>query len=159
MTVNNSGMNETPKPIELSDEAHLYCDIALRATNGVYVVEQKSHKLLYANNAMKEILADVGIHDFIGEKCYSALRNRDCKCDRCIACPYEHEGEEHEEYFDFLQKYYSVASHSIKWQGASACVIYLSDISDEKKANNEIRQIYDNIPGAVFRCKFDKDWT
>ncbi|MEG1497455.1 MAG: PAS domain-containing protein [Clostridiales bacterium] len=145
--------------VGMSDESQLYYDIVHHSTNGVYVIEENSHKLLYANNEMEQILAKVNIHDFIGKKCYRALKNFDKPCEECIAYPSNNEGKGNEIYVDFLEKYYFVDSHAIKWRGVPSYVVYLSDISEEKKANNEITQIYNNIPGAVFRCKFDENWT
>ncbi|MEG2008652.1 MAG: ATP-binding protein [Oscillospiraceae bacterium] len=152
-------MNKLPNSDEMSDESRLYSEIVHRSTNGVYVVEQGSYNLLYANSAMEEILDDVGIHDYLGQKCYFALRQLDSPCRNCFTCRANGEGKTHEVYLDFLRKYYSVSSHFIEWRGTPAYVIYLSDISEEKAATDEIRQIYNNIPGAVFRCKFDDDWT
>lgn len=38
---------------------------------------------------------------------------------------------------------------------ASVCI----DISAQKHAQEEILHLYNNIPGAVFRCRFDKDFS
>ncbi|MEG2699617.1 MAG: ATP-binding protein [Hungatella sp.] len=136
-----------------------YYDIVRQSTNGVYVIEQESYKVLYANNAMEQIFADAKIQNYLGEKCYCALRHRDTPCRECFVPLADWEGEARETYLDFLSKCYSVVTYPIQWQGVPAYVIYLSDISEERKANHEIMQIYNNIPGAVFRCKFDADWT
>ncbi|MEG2744521.1 MAG: PAS domain-containing protein [Oscillospiraceae bacterium] len=145
--------------VGMSDESLLYYDIVRRSTNGVYVIEKESFKLLYTNNAMEEILAGFGLTDFLGKKCHRVLRNREQPCENCFACSSKNPGEPQELYLDFLSKYYSAVSHPIRWRGVPAYVIYLSDISQEKEATDEITQIYNNIPGAVLRCKFDADWT
>ena len=36
---------------------------------------------------------------------------------------------------------------------SSVCI----DITAQRRAQNEVIQLYNNIPGAVFRCRFDKD--
>ena len=33
------------------------------------------------------------------------------------------------------------------------------DITEQKKAREELLNLYNNIPGAVFRCRFDRDFT
>ena len=38
---------------------------------------------------------------------------------------------------------------------ASVCI----DITEQRKMQEEILHLYNNIPGAVFRCRFDKDFT
>ncbi|MEF9954525.1 MAG: hypothetical protein RR785_04585, partial [Clostridium sp.] len=101
----------------LSDESQLYREIVRQSTLGVYVIEQESYKLLYANDALEEILASVGIHEYLGQKCYCALRYRNQPCEDCFAYPPTDVGEPREVYLDFLSKYYSVASHSIEWKG------------------------------------------
>ncbi|MEG1579514.1 MAG: hypothetical protein RR336_12195, partial [Oscillospiraceae bacterium] len=104
-------MDDTAKLTELSDEARLYCDIVRHSTDGVYVIAQASHQLLYANNAMDAILATMGIRDYMGENCYCALRHQDKPCEDCFASPPTNLGEPREIYLDFLSKYYSVASY------------------------------------------------
>ena len=39
--------------------------------------------------------------------------------------------------------------------GRPAIISVCIDITEQKKAQNEILHIYNNIPGAVFRCRFD----
>ncbi|MEG0145799.1 MAG: hypothetical protein RR739_07005, partial [Clostridia bacterium] len=134
---------------EMSDEARLYCEIVRKSTDGVYVIEQGSHKLLYANNAMDEILATVGIRDYVGKKCHCALRNRDQPCEDCFAYPPTRAGKSREIYLDFLAKYYSVASHAIEWKGAPAYVVYLADISEEKKSRMELIKTQQKLAAAI----------
>ncbi|MEG0640637.1 MAG: ATP-binding protein, partial [Clostridia bacterium] len=147
------------KERDTTDESRLYRDIVYHATTGVYVVAQASHELLYANNAMEEIFSSVGIRRYQGQKCYQLLRHRDQPCSECLACPSASLGKPREVYLEFLSKHFSVVTHAIDWHGKPAHLIYLSDISKEKIAAFEIAQIYHNIPGAVFRCKFDACWT
>ncbi|MEG0935694.1 MAG: ATP-binding protein [Clostridia bacterium] len=137
------------KVAEMSDEARLYCEIVRKSTDGVYVIEQGSHKLLYANNAMDEILATVGIRDYVGKKCHCALRNRDQPCEDCFAYPPTRAGKSREIYLDFLAKYYSVASHAIEWKGAPAYVVYLADISEAKKSRMELAKTQQKLAAAI----------
>ncbi|MEG2296196.1 MAG: ATP-binding protein [Clostridium sp.] len=133
----------------LSDESQLYREIVRQSTLGVYVIEQESYKLLYANDALEEILASVGIHEYLGQKCYCALRYRNQPCEDCFAYPPTDVGEPREVYLDFLSKYYSVASHSIEWKGVPAYVIYLSDTSKEKKALFELAKTQKKLAAAI----------
>lgn len=43
--------------------------------------------------------------------------------------------------------------------GKDAIVSVCIDISEQKRAQNEILNLYNNIPGAVFRCRFDDDYS
>ncbi|MEG0834495.1 MAG: ATP-binding protein [Christensenellaceae bacterium] len=142
-------MDESIKLTELTDEARLYCEIVRQSTDGVYVVEQNSYKLLYANNAMEKIFADVGIHDYKGQICYDALRKRNEPCEYCFACHAACADEPRETYLDSLSKYYSVASRAIEWDGVPAYVIYLSDISEGKKFRYELDKTQKKLAAAI----------
>nr|WP_288232138.1 response regulator [uncultured Anaerostipes sp.] len=43
--------------------------------------------------------------------------------------------------------------------GRPAIISVCIDITEQKKAQNEILHIYNNIPGAVFRCRFDEQFS
>lgn len=43
--------------------------------------------------------------------------------------------------------------------GKSAITSVCIDITAQKKAQEEVLHIYNNVPGAVFRCRFDKDFS
>ncbi|MEG2192872.1 MAG: PAS domain-containing protein, partial [Oscillospiraceae bacterium] len=145
--------------MEISNKSHAFYDIVNQSANGIYVIEQQSCKLLYVNKAMAHILDMAGIHNYLGEKCYRTLKQLDEPCSDCLANPTGNEGENRELFIDFLSKYYSVSTHPLQWAGTAAYVVYLSDISQEKMVSDEVKQLYNNIPGAVFRCKMDKDMT
>ena len=143
----------------MSQESRLYQDIANHSTNGIYVIDKKDHKLLYLNSQLKQTLKEYGTESFVGDACYRVLRHNETPCQDCaVFCGVE-AGRPKEVYISHLGKYFSIAFHSIDWEGAPAYVAYISDISEEKRINGEIQRIYNNIPGAVFRCRFDSDWT
>lgn len=43
--------------------------------------------------------------------------------------------------------------------GRQAITSVCIDITAQKRAQNEVLHIYNNIPGAVFRCRFDEDFS
>lgn len=43
--------------------------------------------------------------------------------------------------------------------GKDAVVSVCIDITEQKQAQEEVMNLYNNIPGAVFRCRFDADFT
>lgn len=43
--------------------------------------------------------------------------------------------------------------------GKPAILSVCSDITAQKKVRLEIMHLYNNVPGAVFRCRYDKDFT
>ncbi|MEG0793122.1 MAG: PAS domain-containing protein [Lachnospiraceae bacterium] len=133
----------------VSDEARLYADIVNQSTHGIYVIEQESLKLLYVNHAMEEMFANAGIHNYLGEKCFCALRHRNEPCKECFAYPIINADEPREVYLDFLSAYYSVVSHAIEWRGIPACVIYLSDISEGKYTRLELAKTKKKLIAAI----------
>ncbi|MEG2605183.1 MAG: HAMP domain-containing sensor histidine kinase, partial [Clostridia bacterium] len=142
-------MDEAIKPVAMSDEAQLYCEIMRQATDGVYVVEQKTYKLLYANNAMQKVMEAGGVYSYFGQKCYCVLRQRDVPCENCIACPAATLGEPQEVYLEALSKYYSMVSYAITWRGIPAYVIYLSDISEAKRSRFELEKTQEKLAAAI----------
>lgn len=143
----------------LSPESRLYQDIANHSTNGIYVIAKKDRKLLYINSQLRHALKEYGGESFLGDTCHKALRKNEAPCEHCpVFCDADTE-KPTEIYMSHLGKYFSVVSHSIDWEGEPAYVAYISDISEEKRTNSEIQRIYNNIPGAVFQCRFDRDWT
>ncbi|MEG1346258.1 MAG: PAS domain-containing protein, partial [Acidaminococcaceae bacterium] len=127
--------------------------------NNYYVIEKSSYKLVYANEAIQQLLAKVGINDYLGRKCYELFRQRQAPCEHCLAHLAEKEGELHEVYIEFLSQYFSVLSHTITWHGIPAYAIYFTASATEKNSSPIVRKLDNNIPGAVFRCKFDTNWT
>ena len=43
--------------------------------------------------------------------------------------------------------------------GRPAIVSVCIDITAQRKAQDELLHLYNNIPGAVFRCRFDADFS
>ncbi|MEG1727420.1 MAG: ATP-binding protein [Acidaminococcaceae bacterium] len=127
--------------------------------NNYYVIEKSSYKLVYANEAIQQLLAEAGINDYLGRKCYELFRQRQAPCEHCLARLAEKEGELHEVYIEFLSQYFSVLSHTIAWHGLPAYAIYFTASATEKNPLPIVKKLDNNIPGAVFRCKFDANWT
>lgn len=144
--------------MKMSDEANIYQIIAQKSKDGIYVISKENHKLLYMNDQAKHAFKIDGKKDITTEHCYELLRGRTTPCDECkvLNSP---EGELYELYAKSLNRYLLGTSYTLDWAGTPAFVAYVSDITANKSATQEITNIYNNIPGAVFRCKFDADWT
>lgn len=48
---------------------------------------------------------------------------------------------------------------TVSEDGRPAVISVLSDITEQKKAQEEVLRLYNNIPGAVFRCSFDSEFS
>ena len=44
-------------------------------------------------------------------------------------------------------------------RGRAAITSVCVDITAQKRAQDEVMHIYNNVPGAVFRCRFDEDFS
>ena len=144
--------------MRMSDESRLYREIANESTNGIYVISKAERRLLYMNRQMGAALELAGTQLHLGELCHCVLRQRETPCPDCPVFFQEDEGKPREVYISSLEKYFSVVARSVLWEGVPAYVVYISDISQEKRASREIARIYNNIPGAVFSCRFDETW-
>lgn len=141
--------------VAMAAETKLYFDIVNQSSNGIYIIAKSNHKLLYLNQALESMLKSYGVKKIIGEKCYKVLCGKKTICENCTI----YAGKPVEYYVEMVHKYYSTISHDIIWDGIPASVIYVTDISAQKEAMEEITRIYNNIPGAAFRCRFDPEWT
>lgn len=54
---------------------------------------------------------------------------------------------------------HDVGRQMIAENGRPAIVSVCIDITEQKKAQEEVFHLYNNIPGAVFRCWYDKDFS
>lgn len=54
---------------------------------------------------------------------------------------------------------HDVGHRTIAEDGRIAITSVCSDITAQKRAQDEVLHIYNNIPGAVFRCRFDADFS
>lgn len=93
------------------------------------------------------------------EKCYEALIGRDSPCEDCITRTRKPDGKPCERSMPELGRYFNTISHSTHWKGHNAAVIYINDITGTKRANERVRRLYNNIPGAVFQRRFNEDWS
>ena len=145
--------------IKMSDESNMYQTIAQKSSDGIFVISKKNNQLLYMNAQAKRAFKINDKTDITAAPCYKLLRGCDAPCENCHVLGSKHEGEPYEIYAKGMNKYLQGTTYSLDWAGIPAYVVYVSDITARKTAIQEITNIYNNIPGAVFRCRFDPDWT
>ena len=147
---------------QVSPEAKMFRDIALHSTNGIYVLAKDSHKILFANEVMRQFMPK---GDGRGQSCYSYLQGYDKPCPFCICFGGKELGKTHEIYIP-ARGYYSIRSEEIMWEDTPAYIQYINDITDEVKARQEkenlfikMETIYRTMQGAVVKLKNDNGWT
>ncbi|MDD3334490.1 MAG: PAS domain-containing protein [Eubacteriales bacterium] len=145
--------------IKMSNESNMYQTIAQQSSDSIFVISKENHKLLYMNAQAKRAFHIDEKTDVTAKTCYELLRGCDTPCQDCHVLGMKGEGEPYEIYAAHWKRYLQGTTYSLDWAGIPAYVAYVSDITSRKAAAQEITNIYNNIPGAVFRCRFDPDWT
>ncbi|MDD3336206.1 MAG: PAS domain-containing protein [Eubacteriales bacterium] len=145
--------------IKMSDESNMYQTIAQKSNDGIYVISKETHELLFMNAQAKHAFELDEATEVTAKTCYGLLRKCDACCEDCKVFGTTQEGKPYELYVPYLKKHLQGIPYSIDWSGIPAYVVYVSDITQSKMAAQEITTIYNNIPVAVFRCRFDADWT
>lgn len=146
-----------------TQENDLYRKIADNSSTGIYVIAKKTQQLLFANETVRELLKDT---EYYGKKCYDLLMDSKEICEFCPM--FSKESDFASEKLIFHPKTgrsYTVKIHEIDWNGIPAYAEYLNDITDRLRVQQEKELLYsrnqallNNIPGAVFSCRFTEDW-
>ncbi|MEG1882579.1 MAG: PAS domain-containing protein [Clostridia bacterium] len=157
----------------ISKETELYQEILDESDTAVFVCDTTTYEMYYANKmAFRMVGKDAD--DYNGKTCYAHMMGKDAPCGFCkVKNMCKSHMYEDELCISGLHRYYTVKGKIIDWRGKEAFIEYISDITDEKNSKLvmeqahkklldstvEITALYNNIPGAVFRCRFDKEWT
>lgn len=104
----------------------------------IYVQDPKSHKILYANRFMKDLLGSDPVNNF----CYKAILNLDRPCDNCknkMILKNKDRPVRLESYNFALDKYYNVNKQIIKWPDGRDVRLQLAiDITSHKRAEEAL---------------------
>lgn len=105
--------------------------------NPIYVIDVNTHKILYANKYLREILKD----NPIGKICYKEIKGLEEPCSFCInEVILKQNSHKWEDYNEKLKRYYSIISKLIKWpDGRIVKFEYAIDISDRKYLEEELK--------------------
>ncbi len=121
----------------------LYRNIIDETQTGVYVRELGTYELLYINRKACEIFA-VEAKEAVGQKCYNLFYHQNVACQACPAKTRNiMPASEKEVMMD--GRTYAVKGKIIEWNGREAYVEYLSDVTDAKRVNEQIRLAHDNL--------------
>lgn len=106
--------------------------------NPIYVVDIKTHEILYANKHLCNLLNG----NPVGKTCYRELKNRDKPCEFCMEGLLSKQNiYKWDEYNEKFNKYYSNISRLIKWpDGRLVKFEYSIDISDRKRLEEELKK-------------------
>lgn len=145
----------------MSEESHIYRNIANGTADGIYVIDKKNFDLLYANESKALFLNG---SNSLGQKCYKALHGKDAPCEFCTLKKYKSDGTEHEINITGSDRFFNSRSVEADWNGLPSYIQYIRDTTEEVLVRREkerleqyFQTVVKNLPGgvAVVRCEKD----
>ena len=140
----------------------------LDAIPDILSIHDTANNILYYNKAGYDFLK-VTEEVATGAKCYTLI-GRKTECPDCPAreCIIVGESVQTIRYFPVLEKWFDIRAYPIKNENSDVVLVieHLRDITNQKV--NEIRlkesedqqgRLIENIPGIVYKCKLDREWT
>jgi len=119
-------------------EADIYQTLLDNSGSLIYVCDTGSYEILYANEVARKIRPGLPLGSS-ERRCYEYICGRDSPCEDCLMHqdgPQTSSGIER--YNEALRRWEKTRAKHIEWCGHSACVLYVSDISEEKAYQKKI---------------------
>lgn len=145
----------------MSSETRLFQSIANETADGIYVISKDTYELFYTNESKNLFLKD---NITIGEKCYKALFGKSAPCEFCTLKSHKPDNSEHDMLVDGTDKFYSTRFHETDWNGISAYVKYVRDVTEETKIKFEkerlsmyFQSVVENLPGGITVIRYESD--
>ena len=133
---------------EMAQMRELMGDIVENSGVGVIVTDNATHELLYANAEALKIHSKCDC-DYEGKLCYQYLLGLDQPCEFCRGLPPEFQSQPRETYIPALDHYYLTQGGLVSWAGREAHIEYLTDITETKKAQQQLHDVIHNVPGGI----------
>ena len=145
----------------MSAENRLFQDIAGDMADGIYVIDKENYDLLYVNES-KRLFAEA--RECVGQKCYRALYGKEEPCERCFLREDKGSWEGHEILVPEAGRFYSTSFKEIEWNGISAYVKIIRDVTEEielRREKERLAQYFEtvlkNLPGGVAVVSYGQD--
>ena len=143
----------------MSEEAKLFQQISNEAAQGIYVIDKRNHDLLYYNENVDLFLS--GKNNIWGQKCYTALHNKQAPCTFC-PLPVIKNSHKPQELTFANGKSYEIRAKELEWNGLPAYTLFINDITDKitsSRKTEQLEQFYQtlvqNLPGGIAVIRFD----
>jgi len=152
----------------LSEDTLVDSSIIFNSIPDILSVHDAHNNVLFYNEAGYNFL-NLTEEDVIGKKCFNLIgQNNECK--NCPAASSIKLGKiiQRIRHFPDLHKWFDIRAYPIKDKSGSVIQVieHLRDITQQKEIESQLHEseiklslLMENIPGIVYRCKLDSDWT
>jgi hypothetical protein len=139
---------------QTSDESEEFTFLLSKAQNAIYVVDAKSHEVLFAN---EQALRTWKEPDFTGKSCFLAMNGLEEPCPWCPLGKLVNGSFNQSGYFSPISGlYYDLTCQALNWHGHEAVAFYCHDTTEEKKGRAQVEfdkqsleLIVNNLPVGV----------
>lgn len=120
----------------------------------VYVIDAINHNVLYANNTSRKLL-NVKNDTYAGRKCYEYFFEQKYPCENCKLFIAHTNDSKAEVFIHKVSKTMSVRIHLMEWLTRPAYVVYMTDITEEKRARLLAEERYQKELQRRYRVDLD----
>ena len=120
----------------------------------VYVIDAINHNVLYANNTSRKLL-NVKHDTYAGRKCYEYFFEQKYPCEKCKLFIAHTNDNKAEVFIPKVSKTMSVRIHLMEWLTRPAYVVYMTDITEEKRARKLAEERYQKELQRRYRVDMD----
>lgn len=118
----------------ISPEIQLFQSIAKETADDIYVIDKENFDLLYANERKDPYWKT---ENQVKQKCYQLLQGKSEPCEFCELRTGEHSDTLKETTFENQGRFYVTKLRETDWNGRSAYVKYIRDITEEVESNRQ----------------------
>ncbi|SDX87212.1 PAS domain-containing protein [Eubacterium barkeri] len=134
---------------EMPQQRKLMNSLTEDSSIGIIVSDNATRELLYINPAVRKML-EIEDSSYTGKVCYEYLLGYDEPCSFCERAEYEKGGDKENIYYlPHIDKYLMARGKLMQWAGREARVEYLTDITAEKKAQEQLKDLVQNISCGI----------
>ena len=116
-------------------------------STGVYIIDRNSYELYYANRAGFETLK-IEPCSYLGKTCYEVMHRRSSPCEFCVLHSTAESKQATEVYTPDIGCTHLVHAEKTDWNGKEAIIEYLTDITELKQAEEQLRRSNELIEAA-----------
>ncbi|MEG1432375.1 PAS domain-containing protein [Eubacterium sp.] len=142
---------------EMPQQRELINSLTENSSTGIIVSDNTTHELLYINPAVCKML-EIKDTGYTGKLCYEHLLGYGEPCSFCKRSELaKGVDKKNVSYLPHIDKYLMARGKLIQWAGREARVEYLTDITTEKKVQEQLNDLVQNIFCGVIVSKASVD--